>query len=72
VSVSAESPEEVESMIAKAVEAGGKKGPNMLPDGGEYGMYSRTVVDPDGHVFEVVYFNEKAQAQAHKGEKAEP
>jgi predicted lactoylglutathione lyase len=59
VTFSAGSREEVDSLIAKGVEAGGKQGPNMVPDAEKYGMYSRSVEDPDGHVFEIIYCEEK-------------
>ncbi|EER28849.1 hypothetical protein D8B26_000861 [Coccidioides posadasii str. Silveira] len=55
LTLSAESAEEVESMVSKAVDAGGRRGPQMAPDNDQYGMYSRSVEDPDGHVFEIVY-----------------
>ncbi|KAI1916009.1 hypothetical protein LOZ53_000917 [Ophidiomyces ophidiicola] len=55
ISLGAESPEEVESLVGKAIGAGGKRGPRMVPEEEKWGMYSRTVEDPDGHVYEIVY-----------------
>ncbi|EEP78371.1 predicted protein [Uncinocarpus reesii 1704] len=55
LTLAAESQEQVDSIVQKAVEAGGKRGPNMVPEGADWGMYSRSVEDPDGHVFEIVY-----------------
>lgn len=57
VTLSAESREEVDVLIAKGIEAGGKRGPDMVPDadGEKWGLYSRSVEDPDGHLFEIIY-----------------
>ncbi|KAL4872234.1 Glyoxalase/Bleomycin resistance protein/Dihydroxybiphenyl dioxygenase [Aspergillus spectabilis] len=57
VSLTAPSREKVDGMIEGAIKAGGKIGPKMVPNESEYGMYSRSVEDPDGHLFEV-YFHE--------------
>jgi predicted lactoylglutathione lyase len=53
--VSAESKEEVDSWVEKAVAAGGKGDPTVLPKEG--GMYGRTFEDLDGHVWEVGYMD---------------
>jgi uncharacterized protein len=57
--IAASSKDEVDEIIRKGVEAGGKRGPNMLEAAGMEqaceGMYSRSVLDPDGHLFEVVH-----------------
>ena len=53
-----ENKQKVNELIEKGVAAGGKRGPNMLEAQGsseeECGMYSRSVLDPDGHLFELV------------------
>ncbi|KAL4883778.1 hypothetical protein BJY04DRAFT_184368 [Aspergillus karnatakaensis] len=56
-SLTAPSREKVDEMIESAIQAGGTAGPKMPPNEAEYGMYSRSVEDPDGHLFEV-YFHE--------------
>lgn len=61
VTLSAESREEVDALIEKGIQAGGKRGPDMVPDMDKYGMYSRSVEDPDGHVFEIIYCEEMPQ-----------
>ncbi|KAL2831834.1 hypothetical protein BDW59DRAFT_140110 [Aspergillus cavernicola] len=58
VSLTAPTREKVDEMIEGAITAGAKHGPKMVPNEAEYGMYSRSVEDPDGHVFEV-FFNEQ-------------
>ncbi|KAF2181348.1 hypothetical protein K469DRAFT_713776 [Zopfia rhizophila CBS 207.26] len=70
VTLSAGSPEEVDGLIAKGIEAGGKRGPNMVPEMEKYGMHSRSVEDPDGHVFEIIYCEEKPKDEK-KGENGE-
>ena len=69
VSLSAESKEGVDEMINGAVEAGGKRGPNMVPNAEEYGLYSRSVEDLDGHVYEIVYMDESRAPCTEKDEK---
>jgi predicted lactoylglutathione lyase len=58
VSLTAPTREKVDEMIEGAINAGGKLGPKMVPNEAEYGMYSRSVEDPNGHLFEV-YFHEQ-------------
>ncbi|KAL2814833.1 Glyoxalase/Bleomycin resistance protein/Dihydroxybiphenyl dioxygenase [Aspergillus granulosus] len=54
-SLTAPSREKVDEMIQGAIDAGGKLGPKMVPNEAEYGMYSRSVEDPNGHLFEVFF-----------------
>lgn len=55
ITLSVESKEVVDKVIEKAVQAGGTRGPNMLEGHEEMcGMYSRSVLDPDGHLYEIV------------------
>lgn len=58
VTLVVENKEKVNELIEKAIAAGGTRGPNMVEQMGsseeECGMYSRSVLDPDGHVFELV------------------
>ncbi|EEH37456.1 hypothetical protein PAAG_07875 [Paracoccidioides lutzii Pb01] len=70
VTISVGSNEEVDALVEKGIAAGGTRGPDMLADGGnacgvEEGVkaadhpmpHSKSVLDPDGHLFEVVFFN---------------
>jgi predicted lactoylglutathione lyase len=61
VTLSVGSREDVDALIEKGIVAGGKRGPNMVPDGEKWGLYSRSVEDPDGHLFEIIYCEEDAQ-----------
>ncbi|PGH14020.1 hypothetical protein AJ79_03289 [Helicocarpus griseus UAMH5409] len=57
LTVSVSSKEEVDALVERGIEAGGKRGPNMVPEGGSgcgY-IYSRSVEDPDGHLFEIIH-----------------
>ena len=59
--LSQESREAVDAVVAQAGAAGGKSDPNATQD---YGfMYGRSVEDPDGHVWEVM-FMDMAAAEA--------
>lgn len=52
--LSAESKDEVEEVLARAGKAGAKLDPYMLKDyGAEHGMYCRSFEDPTGHIWEV-------------------
>ena len=63
---SAKTKEEVDAVIAKAVEAGGKADPYTLPNyGGDMGMYSRSFADLDGHIWEAVAMVGEGCGQAH-------
>lgn len=59
-SISADSREAVNKIVAAAIEAGGKRGPDMAPDMEKYGLYSRSVEDTEGHVYEIVFMDETA------------
>jgi len=52
--------EEVDAMVAKALQAGGST-PNPLQDHGF--MYQHGFADPDGHQWEVFYMDEAAAPQ---------
>lgn len=57
IALSAESKEEVDSIVNKALEAGGS--PSVEPK--DYGfMYQWGFQDPDGHLWEVLYMDESA------------
>jgi uncharacterized protein len=62
ICVSAESREEVDGLVAKAVSAGGAPDPTPTQD---YGfMYGRSFEDPDGHIWEVMWMDVAAAATA--------
>jgi predicted lactoylglutathione lyase len=53
--------EQVDSLVATAAAAGGRADPNPKQD---YGfMYSRSVQDPDGHIWELMWMDPAAAAQ---------
>lgn len=53
--LSANSRDEVDSMVQRAGGAGGRMDPNPVQD---YGfMYGRSYEDPDGHIFEVAWMD---------------
>ena len=55
IALDAASREEVEQMIAKAIEGGG----SIVNDPQDYGwMYQHSFADPDGHHWEVIYMDE--------------
>ncbi|PGH17401.1 hypothetical protein AJ80_04857 [Polytolypa hystricis UAMH7299] len=57
MTLSMDSREHVDKAISSAIEGGGKKGPIMVPEEEQekWGMYSRSVQDPDGHLFEIIH-----------------
>jgi hypothetical protein len=61
-----ESKEDVFSLVDAAVAAGGKHGPMMVPEEEQkkHGMTSRSVVDPEGHLFEIIYMDESQMGAA--------
>jgi predicted lactoylglutathione lyase len=63
ICLSADSREQVDEMVSKALEAGGAV-PNDKQDHGW--MYQHGFEDPDGHLWEVAYMDEKALAQANE------
>jgi len=52
--LSAESPREVDELVAKALAAGGKPWKDLMQDGP---MYGHSFADPDGHVWEVLHMD---------------
>ena len=61
LALSCESREEVDALVAKAVAAGGST-PNAAEDHGF--MYSRSFFDPDGHGWQVQWFDPAAMEPA--------
>ncbi len=57
VALSADSREEVDSLVEKALAAGGQPWKEALEQGP---MYERSFRDPDGHVWEVIYMEQPA------------
>jgi predicted lactoylglutathione lyase len=54
-SLAADTKEQVDDMLGKAVKAGGTADPYVMKDyGADCGMYSRSFADLDGHIWEVV------------------
>ena len=52
--LSAEDPQEVDSLVAKALAHGGKPWKDLMQDGP---MYGHSFADPDGHVWEVLHMD---------------
>ncbi len=61
--ISADSREEVDEIIEKVVEAGGKKYREAFDHGW---MYGQAFLDLDGHIWEVFYLNEEEMPQEMK------
>lgn len=59
--LSSESREAVDATIARAVAAGGSADPSPKQDYGV--MYGRSIADPDGHIWEVMWMDASAAAQ---------
>ncbi len=57
VALSADSRQEVDSLVEKALAAGGRPWKDTLEQGP---MYERSFRDPDGHVWEVIYMEQPA------------
>jgi predicted lactoylglutathione lyase len=57
VALSAEGREEVDSLVEKALAAGGRPWKDTLEQGP---MYERSFRDPDGHVWEVIHMEQPA------------
>jgi predicted lactoylglutathione lyase len=55
IALSSESRESVDSSVERAVTAGGMADPGPKQDYGV--MYGRSVADPDGHIFELVWMD---------------
>jgi uncharacterized protein len=60
--LSADSKNEVTSVVDKAVAAGGKSDPTPTQDFGF--MYGRSFEDPDGHIWEVMWMDMAAASEA--------
>jgi predicted lactoylglutathione lyase len=60
LALSADSREEVDGLLAKALAGGGEEAADVMDQGF---MYSRTFQDPDGHVWEAVYMDAGAVAE---------
>ncbi|EER44326.1 conserved hypothetical protein [Histoplasma capsulatum var. duboisii H88] len=73
VTLMVNSREEVDALIKKGLEAGGTPGPIMIPESCAGGLYTRSMEDPDGHLYEVAYYDEEttAEAAARGGKKDE-
>ncbi len=62
ICVSADSRDEVDGLVRKAIAAGGKGDPTPTQD---YGfMYGRSFEDPDGHIWEVMWMDMEAAKTA--------
>ena len=59
--LSSESPESVDSTIERGVAAGGTADPSPKQDYGV--MYGRSVADPDGHIWEIMWMDPAAAEQ---------
>jgi predicted lactoylglutathione lyase len=59
--LSSDSRESVDSTIGRAVEAGGTADPRPKQDYGV--MYGRSVADPDGHIWEIMWMDAAAAEQ---------
>jgi predicted lactoylglutathione lyase len=57
VALSADSREDVDSLVEKAFAAGGRPWKDTMEQGP---MYERSFRDPDGHVWEVIYMEQPA------------
>ena len=67
VCLSCDTRDEVDELLASAVEHGGKGEPTKMAEMPE-GMYGRSWEDPDGHVWETVWASEKIEEEAKKAE----
>ena len=61
ICLSADSREQVDSFIARGVAAGGTADPAPKQDYGV--MYGRSIADPDGHIWEVMWMDAAAAEQ---------
>lgn len=52
--LSADSPQEVDELVGKALASGGKPWKDLMQDGP---MYGHSFADPDGHVWEVLHMD---------------
>jgi predicted lactoylglutathione lyase len=58
IAISADSRAEVDAMLEKGSAAGGRADPGAVQDHGF--MYSRSLEDPDGHIWEVMWMDMQA------------
>ena len=65
LALTAESRDAVDATVARAVPAGGRADPNPVQDHGF--MYGRSVEDPDGNVWEIIWMDAAAHAQTSEG-----
>lgn len=63
--LSFDSKDEVNVILDRAVASGGRADPNALQDHGF--MFSRSVQDPDGHVWEIFWMDAAAASGAATG-----
>ncbi|MGO4129680.1 VOC family protein [Inquilinus sp. YAF38] len=61
IALGVDSREAVDATVAKAAAAGGRADPNPVQDHGF--MYNRSVEDPDGYVWEIMWMDHAAIAQ---------
>jgi predicted lactoylglutathione lyase len=59
--LSADSRETVDAAVQRAVNAGGTADPSAKQDYGV--MYGRSVADPDGHIWEIMWMDSAAAEQ---------
>ena len=65
LALSVESRDAVNATLAKGAAAGGRADPNPAQDHGF--MFSRSVEDPDGNVWEIMWMDPKAVAEKPEG-----
>jgi predicted lactoylglutathione lyase len=65
LALSVDSRDAVDATLTQAVAAGGRADPNPVQDHGF--MFNRSVEDPDGYVWEIMWMDVAAHAQALEG-----
>ena len=65
LTISVDDREAVNATLARAAAAGGRADPNPAQDHGF--MYGRSVEDPDGYIWEIMWMDAAAVAQMPKG-----
>lgn len=66
IAISAQSRKKVDEMINKVIAAGGSEYRNAEDHGW---MYSRAFEDLDGHIWEILYMDERKKSEEMKGSK---
>jgi hypothetical protein len=66
LALSVDSREAVDATLARAAAAGGRADPNPVQDHGF--MYGRSIEDPDGNIWEIMWMDMAAHAQAPAGD----